>query len=90
MKRAGLDIGIDQQVAISWGVFAPTDLGRGGLAGTYTGGAASATFGVGVGANALWGGSNNTVSLQPVSVQAQAGLSAAAGIASLQLIAAGP
>src|SRR3954463_6675394 len=89
MKRAGLDIGIDQQVQIAWGVFAPSRLRRGELAGTYGGGAASATVGVGVGANALWGGSNNTVSLQPVSVQGQTGLSAAAGVASLQLIAVG-
>ena len=89
MKRAGLDIGINQQVAITWGVFAPTRLRRGELAGTYGGGAASATLGVGVGANALWGGSNNTVSLQPVSVQGQTGLSAAAGVASLQLLAVG-
>src|SRR5215203_2477378 len=56
MRRAGLDIGINQQVAITWGVFAPTRLRRGELAGTYGGGAASATLGVGVGANALWGG----------------------------------
>jgi len=89
MKRAGLDIGINQQVAITWGVFAPTRLRRGELAGTYAGGAASATLGVGVGANALWGGSDNTVSLQPVSVQGQTGLSAAAGVASLQLLAVG-
>ena len=89
MKRTGLDIGINPQVAITWGVFAPTRLRRGELAGTYVGGAASATLGFGVGANALWGGSNNTISLQPVSVQGQTGLSAAAGIASLQLLAVG-
>jgi hypothetical protein len=89
MKRTGLDIGINQQGAITWGVFAPTRLRRGELAGNYVGGAASATLGFGVGANALWGGSNNTISLQPVSVQGQTGLSAAAGIASLQLLAVG-
>jgi hypothetical protein len=71
-------------------VFAPTRLRRGELAGTYAGGAASATVGVGVGANALFGGSNNTVSLQPVSLQGQTGLSAAAGIASLELRPVGP
>ncbi len=43
------------------------------------------TFGVGAGANALWGGSNSTISPQPVSVQSQTGLSAAAGIAGLDL-----
>ena len=41
--------------------------------------------GVGVGANALFGGSNSTISLQPLSVQGQTGLSAAAGVAGMDL-----
>ena len=49
------------------------------------GGAASATVGVGLGANALVGGSGNTIALQPLSGQAQTGLSVAAGIAGLEL-----
>ena len=86
MRRAGLDLGINQQIAVGWAVLAPTrQIGRGDLAGTYVGAAASATIGVGVGANALIGGSNNTIALQPVSVQGQTGLSAAAGIAGLEL-----
>jgi hypothetical protein len=89
MKRIGLDIGINPQVAIAWGVFAPTRLRRGELAGNYAGGAMSATVGVGVGANALFGGSGSSVSLQPVSVQGQTGLSAAAGVANLELIPSG-
>jgi len=67
-------------------VFAPTrGIQRGGLAGNYAGGSASATVGIGVGANALVGGSGNTIALQPVSVQGQTGLSAAAGIADMEL-----
>jgi hypothetical protein len=86
MRRAGLDIGINQQIAVAWAVFAPSrGIGRGELAGSYVGAAASATVGVGVGANALIGGSNNTIALQPLSVQGQTGLSAAAGIAALEL-----
>ncbi|MEW6449235.1 MAG: DUF992 domain-containing protein [Pseudomonadota bacterium] len=86
MRRAGLDLGINQQIAVAWAVFAPSrQIGRGELAGTYVGGAASATVGVGVGANALIGGSNNTIAFQPVSVQGQTGLSVAAGIAGLEL-----
>lgn len=86
LRRAGLDIGINQQVALAWGVFAPSrGVRRGELAGSYVGAAASATVGVGVGANALVGGSNNTFALQPVSMQGQTGLSAAAGIAGLEL-----
>jgi len=64
-------------------VWAPS--GSMSLAGNYGGGAASATIGVGAGANALFGGSNNTISLQPLSGQAQTGLSVAAGVAGLEL-----
>ena len=86
MRRAGLDLGINQQIAVAWAVLAPSrQIGRGELAGTYVGAAASATVGVGVGANALIGGSNNTIALQPVSVQGQTGLSVAAGVAGLEL-----
>ncbi|MCX7311643.1 MAG: DUF992 domain-containing protein [Alphaproteobacteria bacterium] len=85
MKRIGVDIGFNQQVAVAWGVFAPSSGGRYDLSGTYVGGAASATVGIGVGANALIGGSGNTFALQPASVQGQTGFSAAAGIASLEL-----
>lgn len=86
MRRAGVDLGVNPEVAVAWAVFAPTrGVGPGGLAGTYVGAAASATVGVGVGANALIGGSNNTIALQPVSVQGQTGLSVAAGVAGLEL-----
>ena len=43
------------------------------------------TVGAGAGANVLVGGSNRTVSLQPVSVQGQTGLNLAAGVAELTL-----
>jgi Protein of unknown function (DUF992) len=86
IRRAGVDIGINQQIAVAWAVLAPTrGFQRGDLAGNYGGASASATVGVGVGANALIGGSNNTIALQPVSVQGQTGLSIAAGIAALEL-----
>jgi hypothetical protein len=86
MRRAGLDLGINQQIAVAWAVFAPTrQIGRGELAGTYVGASASATVGVGVGANALIGGSNNTIAFQPVSVQGQTGFNAALGVAGLEL-----
>jgi hypothetical protein len=86
IRRVGVDIGVGQQVALQWAVLAPSrQIGRGELAGNYVGAAASATVGVGVGANALVGGSNNTIALQPVSLQGQTGLSIAAGIAGLEL-----
>ena len=67
-------------------MFAPTaQIGPGSLAGSYGGATAGATVGVGGAVNALVGGSNNTISLQPVSFQGNTGLNVAAGIASMTL-----
>ena len=86
IRRVGVDIALPANVGLAWAVFAPTrSIGPGDLAGTYVGGSASATAGVGVGANALVGGSNNTIALQPVSLQGQTGLGVAAGVAGLEL-----
>jgi hypothetical protein len=71
---------------VAWAVLAPTrGIQRGDLSGSYVGASASATVGLGVGANGLVGGSNNTFALQPLSGQAQTGLSVAAGIAGMDL-----
>jgi hypothetical protein len=86
IRRAGVDIGFPQQVGVAWAVFAPTrGIQRGELSGSYVGASASATVGIGLGANALIGGSNNTIAFQPLSGQAQTGLSVAAGIAGMDL-----
>jgi hypothetical protein len=86
IRRAGVDIGFPQQVVVAWAVFAPTrGIQRGDLTGSYVGASASATVGIGVGANGLVGGSNNTIAFQPLSGQAQTGLSVAAGIAGMDL-----
>ena len=68
-----------------WAVYAPTTRKFGALAGHYGGVSGEATVGAGVGANVLVGGSNRTVSLQPVSVQGQTGLNLAVGVAELNL-----
>ena len=52
---------------------------------TYVGGSGDISVGIGVGANALIGGSNKAVALQPLSVEGQVGLNLALGIANLQL-----
>ena len=71
---------------ISWAVLAPTaNLPPRSLNGTYGGVSAEATVGVGVGANALVGGSAKSIVLQPLSVQAQQGLNIAAGVSELRL-----
>ena len=86
IRKVGLDLGITQESVLAWGVFAPVArLGPGDLSGDYAGAQGSATLGVGVGGNALVGGSNNSIALQPVSVQGQVGVSVAAGLESLEL-----
>ena len=86
IRKVGLDLGITQESALAWGVFAPvTRLGPGELAGNYAGVQGSATLGVGAGGKLLVGGSNNTIALQPLSLQGQVGVSIAAGLESLEL-----
>lgn len=86
INKFGLDIGTTKQAKISWAVLAPTSsVPRRVLVGNYGGVSAEATVGVGVGANALVGGSDKSIVLQPLSVQAQEGLNIAAGVSSLTL-----
>jgi Protein of unknown function (DUF992) len=86
IQKVGLDIGITQETALAWGVYAPVSrLGPGDLSGNYAGAQGSATLGVGVGGNVLVGGSNNSIALQPLSLQGQVGVNIAAGLASLEL-----
>ena len=86
INKFGVDIGYTQGGVLVWAVFAPTaSLAPGALNGNYVGATGSATVGVGVGANVLVGGSNSTISLQPVSVEGNTGLNVAAGIGSISL-----
>lgn len=82
VKKFGVDIGYQESGVILWGVIAPTaDVGHGALAGDYGGVAA----GYGVGANALVGGSSDSIVLQPLSVEGIKGINLAAGIGILSL-----
>jgi hypothetical protein len=86
VRKFGLDVGITESSVLAWGVVAPTArIGPGDLAGIYGGLSAGAALGVGAGANALIGGSGNTIALQPVSVEGQAGINVTLGVASLEL-----
>jgi len=86
ISKFGIDVGTTQHSVIKWVVFAPTlDVAPGVLAGRYAGVSGEATVGVGVGANALIGGSQRSIVLQPLSVQAQHGLNVAVGVAKLTL-----
>lgn len=85
ISKLGVDIGVTTGGVMVWLVWAPTNRPLGALSGTYAGGTAEATVIAGIGANALIGGSNRTVALQPFSVQGQVGLNIAAGVAGLDL-----
>lgn len=86
IRKVGLDLGITEETALAWGVYAPVArLGPGDLTGDYAGAQGSASVGLGAGGNVLVGGSNNTIALQPLSVQGQVGLNVAAGLESLEL-----
>jgi hypothetical protein len=90
INKYGVDIGFTRAAVIVWTVIAPTaNLAPGTLAGHYAGATAGATVAVGLAANALVGGNNSTIALQPLSIEGNQGLNVAAGIADVTLRPAG-
>lgn len=86
VSKFGVDIGYTAGGVIVWNVVAPTtSLRHGALSGDYAGATASATAGVGVGANVLVGGLDRSITLQPVSFEGNSGLNVAAGIGAIHL-----
>ncbi|MDW4496429.1 DUF992 domain-containing protein [Sulfitobacter sp. D35] len=87
INRYGVDVGKTDKGAMSWLVFAPTESEwqEGGLNGVYRGVSAEATVGVGLGANAMVGGSEDTLALQPISLNTQQGLNFAVGVGEIEL-----
>jgi hypothetical protein len=84
--RVGLDIGITAGTVMVWAVFAPSvNLDPGSLAGRYAGVSGDIALGLGVGANALIGGSSRSIALQPLSLEGQVGVSLAAGVSGITL-----
>jgi hypothetical protein len=82
----GVDIGYRENGVLVWGVIAPSaDVGPGALAGKYSGASAEAAAGYGLGANALIGGSDKSIALQPLSIEGTEGLNIAAGVSTLTL-----
>ena len=85
INKFGVDIGYVESALMAWAVLAPTtNPGTGSLAGTYVGATGSASVGVGVGANVLFGG-GNSISLQPLSIEGNKGFNVAGGIAEMTL-----
>ena len=86
INKFGADIGYLQSGVILWTVLAPANTAaKGSLAGHYAGATTSATLGLGAGINVLAGGLNGTIALQPISIEGNAGLNVAAGVATMNL-----
>lgn len=87
ISKLGVDLGVTHQGALQWAVLAASrDYDPGNLAGGYYGVNAEASVVTGGGANLLVGGFQHSLTLQPLSVQAQTGLNLAVAVTSMDLI----
>ncbi len=87
VKKVGLDVGVTARSVVKWVVLGASvdSASSGSLAGDYGGISATASVGVGLGANALIGGSNDGIILQPFSVEGSEGLNLAVGFSKFEL-----
>ena len=86
VSKLGLDLGYTNSAVLTWAVVAPeSNVEPGALQGTYGGVTASASIGAGLGANALLGGFDRSIALQPLSVEGISGANVAAGIGAIDL-----
>ena len=86
LTKVGANLSVNGPGQLVWVVAAATrHIGPGALAGDYAGPEATVKVGVGGGGAVLVGGSSNTISLQPLTVEAGTGLGVTAGIESLTL-----
>jgi hypothetical protein len=86
VKEYGLDIGKTNNATLVWGVLAPSaDMKPGALAGNYAGVTAGASLGAGLKANALVGGLDKSIALNPFSVESQTGTNLTVGVSKLSL-----
>ncbi len=86
INEYGIDFGVTGKTVFVWVVLAGSrDLPEGAFNGKYTGVSAKASVGAGLGLKLLVGGSDDTIALQPVSVQAQTGINIALAVQRLKL-----
>lgn len=86
VSRIGVDVGITGKSTMVWTVLGSASAAKKrALTGSYGGASADASLGIGGGAKVLVGGSNDSIVLQPLSVQGQTGVNVAVGITSLTL-----
>jgi len=86
INRIGLDLGVTAGGIMTWLVLAQTStIPHEALAGKFVGASGDISAGVGVGANVLVGGTQKSISLQPLSVKGQVGVNLALGVAGMSL-----
>jgi len=86
INTVGIDIGVIGAGGMAWAVLAPTyGVPAGTLAGEYVGASGDIALGAGVGANLLFGGSQRSFALQPLSVEGSVALDVTLGLSALQL-----
>jgi hypothetical protein len=86
ITKLGVDIGYTKGGVMVWSVLAPSkDLQEDALEGSYGGVTAGATAGVGGNLNVLVGGLDKSITLQPISVEGNNGLSITAAVGAMQL-----
>ncbi|PVB59775.1 DUF992 domain-containing protein [Labrenzia sp. 011] len=82
----GLDIGKTKEATLVWGVLAPSANRKPGLlAGNYGGVTAGASLGAGIKANALVGGFDRSIALNPFSLESQTGTNLTLGVSKMTL-----
>ena len=86
LTNVGANIGISGPGKLVWNVLAATNsIAPGALAGDYVGAEGSLAIGAGAGGALLVGGSNKTISLQPLSVSLGTGANLSAGLGNVSL-----
>lgn len=86
VTRIGVDVGYVAAKTLVWSVVAASNGNREHpLTGNYVGVGVEASLMAGVGANALVGGFDTTIALQPVNIQAQSGVNVAATVQAVTL-----
>ena len=86
VTKLGVDIGYTNAGTMIWAVVAPSkDMKADALEGTYGGVTAGATAIVGGNLNVLVGGLDKSITLQPLSVEGNSGLSLTAAVGAMQL-----
>ena len=87
ITRIGVDLGVRGKSVMIWTVLgATTQLPGQKLGGEFAGVSADVAAGLGVGANVLVGGNDNSVVLQPVSVKGGTGINIAVGVSGMKLV----